>query len=905
MILTTSIVIGFLFTFLLYTNGNVWRHMFTHTFTLANQADAVIDLDPSTTYQTISGWEATAQAGQLVCGGFSNYQQNLLDQAVNDLGINRLRVEIRSGTENPIDYYDQFVKGLITRDEYRAHWYESINDNADPGAIDSNGFKFTEFDTTFDKVVLPMKQLLEARGESLHINVNYIDFAGSTGLHRNQENEYAEFVLATYQHLQTKYGLTPDSWEVILEPDNTPWTGTHIGKAIAAAGSRLQANGFTPRFVAPSTTNMATAIPFFDAIVQVPNAAQYLDELSYHRYAGVSDTNLATIASRANQYGIQTAMLEHIGSGYPALHSDLAIGENSAWQQFALGFCVDDNGSQYYTIDNANPAQPVVSLSNRAKFLRQYMKFIRRGAIRITATSSNSNFEPLAFINSNGAYVVVVRAKGGGSFSVQDLPDGIYGVKYTTDQGCDGVTPLEYDKDLPDVALAAGQILTTSIPACGVITIYEKSSPGPAQVPPASVTISGPTAGDNNTPYNFTAQVQPISTTLPVTYTWAVDGEVTAVRTAGVSDTLAIAWDVTGSHTVIVTATNAVGSASDQHPFIVAPEAGLMQFSSSAYNVAENSSSVVITVERIGGLERVLQVSYVSSDGTATAGADYQPVSGTLTFTQGMLNKSISMPLIDDFLEEEDETIHLALSNPTNEAILGVFDHAVVTVSDNNSPLAPERVTISGPTSQENVSVTDTFTATVTPVSVTLPLTYLWQINDRLVATHTGGSSDTLSIQRGDVGSYQFVVTATNAAGAVSGVHTLNVVPVAAGKFTFGTRTSTVGEDATAATVVVLRTQGTDGEAGVSYTATDGTAVVALDYSPASGNLTFAESAQSQSFQIPIVDDDLVEGNETFTLTLSNPTGGAALGAFDTAVVTILDDDDEHTPGGLLPFIVK
>ncbi len=62
--------------------------------------------------------------------------------------------------------------------------------------------------------------------------------------------------------------------------------------------------------------------------------------------------------------------------------------------------------------------------------------------------------------------MVVVKAAGKGAFAIDALPDGKYGIKYTT-QG-------EYDKDLPDQAVYGGQLLVTQIPATGVITIYGK-----------------------------------------------------------------------------------------------------------------------------------------------------------------------------------------------------------------------------------------------------------------------------------------------------------------------------------------------------------------------------------------------------------------------------------------------
>jgi hypothetical protein len=344
--------------------------------------EAFISLDPNTTYQTMTGWEAVAQAGQLDCTGFKNYKDELFDEAVFDLGINRLRVELNSSTENPVDYFSKWQNGEISGSEYRDHWYEIINDNGDPNTINASGFHFSKLDNTIDTVVLPLKQRLEAQGESLFINLNLVDFntyQGSSNVdYENAPEEYAELVLATYQHLQAKYGWVPDAWEVVLEPDNTPWNGTDIGKAIAAAATRLRANGFTPNFIAPSTTDMGNASNYFDAMINVSGVSpNIIEELSYHRYRGVSDANLLAIADRAQQYGINSSMLEHIGSGYQDLHKDLTLGRISAWQQYTLAYCpsdANDNGSKYYVIDDSDPNNPSVIIGNRTKFLRPVLQ---------------------------------------------------------------------------------------------------------------------------------------------------------------------------------------------------------------------------------------------------------------------------------------------------------------------------------------------------------------------------------------------------------------------------------------------------------------------------------------------------------------------------------------------------
>lgn len=60
--------------------------------------------------------------------------------------------------------------------------------------------------------------------------------------------------------------------------------------------------------------------------------------------------------------------------------------------------------------------------------------------------------------------------------SINGLKPGVYGLKYTTNS--------QYNVDLPDVNVGAGQSLSASIPAKGVITIYGKSySPAPTPTP--------------------------------------------------------------------------------------------------------------------------------------------------------------------------------------------------------------------------------------------------------------------------------------------------------------------------------------------------------------------------------------------------------------------------------------
>ncbi|MCI0887030.1 MAG: carboxypeptidase regulatory-like domain-containing protein [Chloroflexi bacterium] len=430
-------------------------------------ADAII-LDPTVTYQTMVGWETNAGIGSVdFIVDFQKWSGAAVELAVNGLGINRVRLEIKSGAENPVDSFTPYMNGTLSRAAWKAGWYTPVNDDADPNTINLSGFQFSALDHSIDTVVLPMKQLVEANGETLYVNLNYVDFETTSGLHHQDPDEYAEFMLATFQHMQSKYGFVPDAIEIILEPDNSLWDGSKIGLSIVATANLLQANGFAPPdFVGPSTTSMAIAIDYFDDMIGVPGVSGLLTEISYHRYRGTSAANAQKLADRAAEHGLRTAMLEHIGADYHELHEDLTVGNISSWQQFTLAFPSSDNGAHYFIIGNPTGASPTVSYGDRTRYLRQYFKYIRAGAQRIEATRTDG-FSPAAFVNADGGYVVVVKADRAGEFTLRGLPPGRYGISYTTES--------ENNVELANVGINfQNEDIAVAIRGSGVITVYSK-----------------------------------------------------------------------------------------------------------------------------------------------------------------------------------------------------------------------------------------------------------------------------------------------------------------------------------------------------------------------------------------------------------------------------------------------
>jgi hypothetical protein len=75
----------------------------------------------------------------------------------------------------------------------------------------------------------------------------------------------------------------------------------------------------------------------------------------------------------------------------------------------------------------------------------------------------------------------------------------------------------------------------------------------------------------------------------------------------------------------------------------------------------------------------------------------------------------------------------------------------------------------------------------------------------------------------------------------------------------------------------------------VAYTTQNGTATAGVDYTAASGTLSFAAGETTKTVTVATIDDTAVESNETLRLVLSNPTGGN-LGTAG-AVATIVDNE--------------
>ena len=118
-----------------------------------------------------------------------------------------------------------------------------------------------------------------------------------------------------------------------------------------------------------------------------------------------------------------------------------------------------------------------------------------------------------------------------------------------------------------------------------------------------------------------------------------------------------------------------------------------------------DDATVDFTVTLSRASSSAVTVDYATSDGSATAGADYTSTSGTLTFAAGETAKTVSVPVLDDATDEDAETLTLTLSGASGGGVSLDDGTATGTIADDdeapaqpltasfeNVPVVPRRV---------------------------------------------------------------------------------------------------------------------------------------------------------------------------------------------------------------------
>ena len=310
-----------------------------------------------------------------------------------------------------------------------------------------------------------------------------------------------------------------------------------------------------------------------------------------------------------------------------------------------------------------------------------------------------------------------------------------------------------------------------------------------------------------------------------------------------------------------------------------------------------------------------LTVDYATRDGTARAGADYTHTSGALTFAPGETAKTVSVPVIDDTVEDTPETLTVKLSNanpPYNEeegewewgsqeaGVLIADSVATGTIRNTEDQAEPRAVSVSADfpesafTSKRHTGSDDrpqvvvAFSEAVAEFAANTPSVSVTGASGVSVQTHTedGLENAYVFFMTPDGDGAVTVALTTNAACAAGGICTadgtvLTQVPAAwtipgpsgdSSSLSVADAEATEEEDSTMAFVVTLDPAASD-TVTVDYATSDGSAEAGNDYTATSGTLSFSAGETRKTISVAISDDTDNEGDETFTVTLSNAAG--------------------------------
>ena len=323
---------------------------------------------------------------------------------------------------------------------------------------------------------------------------------------------------------------------------------------------------------------------------------------------------------------------------------------------------------------------------------------------------------------------------------------------------------------------------------------------------------------------------------------------------------------------------------------------------------AESAGEVRFAVTLDGPSAAEVTVGYAtadpagSPDPVAEAGIDYESVSGTLTFAPGEVSRTIRVSVIDDSLDEPDETFALVLSDPRG-ATLG-RGSALGTILDDDEP---PTVSIAGASGAEDVGEL-AFAVALSARSLTgVTVDYASMDGTAVAGGDYGTVEGTLAFAPGETAKTIRVPVIDDALDEAD-EETFAVALSAPTGATLdaGTATGTIRDDDETPALSVADAAGDEDvgalefavtlsapsgiEVSASYATKDGTATAGGDYEAATGTLVFAPGEVSRTIRVAILDDALHEADEeTFDMTLARLVNATA--ADVSATGTIRDND--------------
>jgi hypothetical protein len=319
--------------------------------------------------------------------------------------------------------------------------------------------------------------------------------------------------------------------------------------------------------------------------------------------------------------------------------------------------------------------------------------------------------------------------------------------------------------------------------------------------------------------------------------------------------------------------------------------------------------SFTVTLDAPSG--QTITVDFASADGSALAPGDYTVVTGTMTFQAGETSKTVTVPVLGDLLDENDETLSVTLSNPSNAGLGTASATGTITDDDLPATLAIIDANVTEPVGGQTVNAN--FVVNLSAASgKTITVQFATVDGLAVAGADYTGNSGLLSFQPGETQKTITVVVLGDNLNEANEDFLVNLSnPVNAG-VTDGSATGIINNDDPLPSISINDITIIEGNAGISqgtfsvtlnaqsgqivtidFETISGTAQANTDFGPQAGGLglSFAPGELTKTLTVDVIGDVLDEDDETFQVSLRNVTQAVLGNGLGTA--TISDDDLE------------
>lgn len=322
--------------------------------------------------------------------------------------------------------------------------------------------------------------------------------------------------------------------------------------------------------------------------------------------------------------------------------------------------------------------------------------------------------------------------------------------------------------------------------------------------------------------------------------------------------------------------------------------------------VAETAGSIKFKVTRTGSWSTQASVDYgiqlLANGGNATPGEDFTATSGTLTFPVNVGSLNVTVPVLDDTAAEGDESFSLVLSSPSAGAQLRYPDSTFVRILDDETGV---RVSVSERVGEADGAMS-VFVHRFGNLERTSSVDFITQPGTANAGEDYTPASGRLTFAAGQF-RLEFSIPIISDSSA-EGDETVNVRlrnPLGA-QVTAATASFVIVEDdagvrfdlpAIAADegqpveVGLQRVGPGDEPVAVRLSTADGTATAGADYAAASTRVEFAPGERRKTVTIGGIDDGTAEGDEIYSVRLSEPEGPIAIGSVPSTAVTVVENE--------------